>query len=372
MFLVQLSLVATVILILLWRLPGPYRLQVVVWAAVNTLVFLKYGEIGQLDFYSNDQRHYYNITKSFTTGEISADVDWWFSSARVPYTMPAALLSTAGMHTVLALKSTSLLFLLGLTHLAKAYLSPKARGWSLASIYLTSLGPIGVFFSTLAQRETTMMFFTTVVFTAKSLPIRVLSLIALAFLRPHLCAAVLIAWVLLQLIKEARRIRTLDSPTFSVMALTVGSIIGYLAYSIGSQLQTGNPGLFGHRFGIGPLSRIASNFVGLQFLTANETSIQLSISELLLGRLLFPETIAIPTLFTVGFLLSKKMSFTSLWPMLSFAVYVGIVTNTDFNSFRQNVPLMPVMGFCVMNALQRWRALRISDDKARTLVETSD
>jgi len=32
----------------------------------------------------------------------------------------------------------------------------------------------------------------------------------------------------------------------------------------------------------------------------------------------------------------------------SFSIYVGLVTNTDFNSFRQNIPFMPVMGLVIL------------------------
>jgi hypothetical protein len=31
-------------------------------------------------------------------------------------------------------------------------------------------------------------------------------------------------------------------------------------------------------------------------------------------------------------------------------MYVGLVTNTEFNSFRQNIPFMAVMGIVILNA----------------------
>ena len=108
----------------------------------------------------------------------------------------------------------------------------------------------------------------------------------------------------------------------------------------------------------------------MQFLTAYDTTIELTVVQLLLGRLFFSETILIPLAFTLLVLTSRDASPVMRWTLWSFVIYVGLVTNTDFNSFRQNVPLMPVMGFCVVNALQQWRELRVSEDKARTLVET--
>jgi len=38
--------------------------------------------------------------------------------------------------------------------------------------------------------------------------------------------------------------------------------------------------------------------------------------------------------------------------MWSFGIYVGIVANTDFNSFRQNVRFMPAMGLVALLAWQ--------------------
>ena len=36
--------------------------------------------------------------------------------------------------------------------------------------------------------------------------------------------------------------------------------------------------------------------------------------------------------------------------LASLAMYIGLVTNTDFNSFRQNIPFMAVMGIVILNA----------------------
>jgi hypothetical protein len=46
--------------------------------------------------------------------------------------------------------------------------------------------------------------------------------------------------------------------------------------------------------------------------------------------------------------------------LLAFAVYVSIVTNTDFNSFRQNIPLMPLMGMVLLDFLKDRKMQRSS------------
>ncbi|MFZ9623053.1 MAG: hypothetical protein ACO3B6_05430, partial [Ilumatobacteraceae bacterium] len=39
--------------------------------------------------------------------------------------------------------------------------------------------------------------------------------------------------------------------------------------------------------------------------------------------------------------------------LVAFSIYVGLVTNTDFNSFRQNIPFMAVMGLVILHHTQR-------------------
>lgn len=369
MYVVQLLIVGLGILALVWRLNFVFRLQVLGWVLLNFVIFLRYGQSGQLEFYSNDQRHFFAVVESFLSGAVSADIDWWISSARIPFTLPAVLLASAGLDTALALKTTSLLFLLGLTQLVLQHARIRSLTGFATLVFMTGIAFSGTFFSSLAQRETSMMFFTFLVFLGKSPALRGTSVLMLVLLRPHLAVAIGLGWLCTVLVQQSSRRRNW-SPGRAATAIASGSVVGYLLFAMGFQFQTGISGVFGHQFGLRPVLRIASNYVGLQFLTAYDTTIEFTLVQLLLGRLVFSETILIPLAFTLLVLTSRDASPIMRWTLWSFAIYVGLVTNTDFNSFRQNVPLMPVMGFCVVNALQRWRALRVSDDKAKTLVET--
>ncbi|MFZ9772053.1 MAG: hypothetical protein ACO3D1_07800, partial [Ilumatobacteraceae bacterium] len=107
----------------------------------------------------------------------------------------------------------------------------------------------------------------------------------------------------------------------------------------------------------------ASNFVGLQFLTVRESTVEFSITSLLLLRLLLSETLLIPVFFTVTVLMNRRHALLMQSVMWSFGIYVGIVTNTDFNSFRQNIPFMPVMGLVVLLA---WKEHRESRSEIQT------
>jgi len=44
-----------------------------------------------------------------------------------------------------------------------------------------------------------------------------------------------------------------------------------------------------------------------------------------------------------------------LWVLASFVIYLGVITGTDFTSFRQTLPFMPTMGLLVV---QGWLELR--------------
>jgi hypothetical protein len=369
LYVLQLLLVAAGVSALVWRTNIVCRLQVCGWILLNYVIALRYGLIGQLEFYSNDQLHFVNVVETLLAGTVSADVDWWISSARVPFTIPAFILASAGIDVALALKTTSLLFLLGTTHLIVRHARIQSlSGFALLS-FMTGLAFSGSFFSSLAQRETSMMFFAVLLFVGKSPAVRGASLLMLLLLRPHLAVAIAIGWICAVLSQRDFRKRSW-SPGRAVTAIASGAVIGYVLFGVGFQYQTGISGIFGHQFGIRPVLRIASNFMGLQFLTAYDTTIELSVSQLLLGRLIFAETILIPVAFTLHVLTSRGTSQLTRWTLWSFAIYVGLVTNTDFNSFRQNIPLIPVMGLCVMEVLKHKTDSRRSTAEFRTLAET--
>jgi hypothetical protein len=198
-----------------------------------------------------------------------------------------------------------------------------------------------------------MMFFAAVVFANSSLSGRLMALSMLTLLRPHLAVAILIGYLIVFVLRRNNARNCKWSPIHAVYTMVLGPVIGYALFSLGFQYQTGIANVFGHSFGLRPVARIASNFVGLQFLTSYPESLELSLSNLLLARLIFPETILIPVLLTTVALSTRRLDQLGQWTLWSFAIYVGLVTNTEFNSFRQNVPLMPIMGFVVFQYVQQ-------------------
>lgn len=357
LYLIQLLLLVGLGLIVLRNHHLFLRLQVLVWGLLNLLIVVRYGLSGQLNFYSNDQRYYVSVVESIVSDGFTLDVDWWLTASRFPYTIPGVLLAFIGIDPALALKTVSLIFLVAATKLIFTVANVVSVRQAFTSAYVSAVGTIGIFFSTLALRETAMMYLVLMAVVGKNPSTRLFSLVLLLLLRSHLAVALLIGFVLVSLWRFLNRQGTW-SPLRAVGAITGGSLAGYALFAIGFQYQTGVSSIFGHQFGLRPVARIVSNYVGLQFLTAYEESIEFSVSELLVSRLLFSETVFIPLAFFAVVIFSKQLTASVQWTLLTFAIYVGLVTNTEFNSFRQNVPLMPLMGLAVYTALQRrYRAL---------------
>lgn len=337
-----------------WRESVWLRLQILAWSIGVVVLALRFGVAEQLNFYSNDQHIYAAVVENLSAQQFSLDVDWWLGSAKVPYTLPAAVLSYAGIHPSLALKAISLISLLVLTRHVIQIHQQSGLKEGFRSLFLSACGVIGVFYSVLALRETMMMLFVTRFVTTKSPSTRTLTILLLYLLRPHLAAALLLASAITPLMRWWRRGRSTNG--LSVLGLMIlGVVLGDALYSVGvAGSATGIWQNSGHMWGIDIASRIASNYFGLQFLTARSETVEFSIRSLLILRVFFSETMIIPTLFTVVLLVRPHLATSqSRFVLLSFSIYLGLVTNTDFNSFRQNIPFMAVMGLVTLHHLKK-------------------
>jgi hypothetical protein len=168
----------------------------------------------------------------------------------------------------------------------------------IAVLYLTGCGLIGTFFSLVALRETMMMYFVYCYATNRRLSSKIVFLALIFLLRSHLAAALLVAEVALAAwtwLTRGRRIGFAEAPILIVGGVTLGYLMfswrfnGIQGYDIFRRLQTP----FNSNFGITETVQTASNFAGLQFLTAAEAFVRLSVSELLLLRLVFSDTVMI-------------------------------------------------------------------------------
>jgi len=369
MYISQSILIAGVLYVLVRRQPVVLRLQVIAWAIGVIGIWWRYGD-GQLGFYSNDQIHYASVVRILVSETWPRTVSWWLEFSKIPYPMAALPLSLVGIHATLALKTVSLLCLLALSSELLQRVSDSRPSAQLRVIYLTGCGLIGSFFSLLALRETMMMFFVYRFATDRSLAGRLFSLVVLFLLRSHLAAAIVLAELTLLLwnwLSERKRLGYFEVPALIVAGTTIGTMLfSWRIASVNkldvlSRLKTP----FSGDFGIVETLRVASNYAGLQFLTAHEAYVKLSIADLLLVRVVFSDTILIPLGFTITCLfLGPWLRERHKFALLAFSIYISIVTNTDFNSFRQNIPFMSLMGVVVLEALSdRARARTIDRDR---------
>lgn len=350
LYIAQVVLIGCGALLLLARSSLILQLQVVIWMIGVTVLVLRFGSTEQLNFYSNDQRYYVDIVSQIALLDINLDLDWWLSYSKVPYTLPAGIFAAMGIAPSLALKTISLLCLLLLTRLVLDTFRPQTARATFLTVFFTACGGIGLFYSILALRETMMMLFATYFFVSKVPTTRVIALALLLLLRPHLAAALLVGALFVQVWESLRNHRR--ESTLSVAVLAVMSVVGgYFLYMFGLWWQFRLVGVVGHQWGIAAATRAASNFVGLQFLTARSETVEFSLASLLALRILLPETILIPLGFMLVLLLRPAATTTiGRTALVSLAMYIGLVTNTEFNSFRQNIPFMAVMGIMILHA----------------------
>jgi hypothetical protein len=381
LYLIQTLAIAGALLLLVRREARLLQLQVLVWAVGVIGIMWRYEPVAQLGFYSNDQIQYAAIVRILTTwnwadGE-SSSLFWWTEFSKIPYPAAAAPLAFAGIHFALALKTISLLCLLALSReLLERYRAESLKS-QIVVLYLTGCGLIGTFFSLVALRETMMMLFVYRYATDRKIRSKMIFLALIFLLRSHLAAALLVAEIALATwtwLTRERRVGFAEAPVLIIGGVTLGYLMfswrfnGIQGYDIFRRLQTP----FNGNFGITETVQTASNFAGLQFLTAAEAFVRLSVSELLLLRLVFSDTVLIPLGFTIVCLIvNHRLSNRHKFTLLAFTIYVSIVTNTDFNSFRQNIPLMPLMGMVMLDYLQE-RRLRKSVEQTHGLDEADE
>jgi hypothetical protein len=358
---VQALVITGVLLGLCWRESILLRLQILLWGAGVIALAVRLGLTEHLNFYSNDQRFYTSVVNELSTQQFSSDVDWWLNSAKIPYTIPASILAVIGVDPTLALKTISLSCLLLLTRHVLTQLEPRQLTRAVASLFITACGGIGMLYSLLALRETMMMLLVTRFVTTPSPAKRALMILLIFLLRPHLAAALLVAAIIVMLWNQLQLCR--DSTGLGYLGIIVtSSLFGNLLFSYGSWTQGAGFETTQGRWSISTATRIASNFVGLQFLTANSETIEFSVGALLLLRILFSETIVIPALFTGVVLVRPYLATTNTRLVLvAFSTYVGLATNTDFNSFRQNIPFMAVMGLVILHHTRRSRSSKYAE-----------
>ena len=364
LYILQTLIIGAGMFVLFRTHPRVVHFQILLWTIGVTGIAWRFGLVEQLNFYSNDQRYYQEVVERLLAEQSLVSDTYSVESSKLPFTGSALVLVSSGIHPALALKTISLVSFLVLTSDLLRRNEERRTGNDLRLLFFTGCGGIGMFFSVLALRETMMMLFAYRYATRTSAVSRIVSLAILYLLRPHLAVALAVGQMLAtswSWLSQGKRIGQLWTVLLVVLSLTIGSAL----YLLQSYLRSGGSDLLQGVLGISRATRVASNLVGLQFLTVPEGTVHLSRTTLLALRLVFSETVLIPLGFTVVCLVfAQKITVQSQSTLCAFAIYVSIATKTDFNSFRQNIPFMPLMGIAIIDMI-RMRQLERSDPRLR-------
>lgn len=169
-YLLQLLILSAVLLTLARNQSGIIRFQILAWAIGVAFLAVAFGIDGQNNFYSNDQQIFTEIVTSLRTQNFRSSMGgwggWadegllaWMINGRLPFTIPAAIISTAGIEPGLALRTVSVICLLELSRRVLRHTSVQTNFGQLlvltiASTYNCSLWRYRhVFFSTCTARN---------------------------------------------------------------------------------------------------------------------------------------------------------------------------------------------------------------------------
>lgn len=350
LYMLQVSLIAGVTYFFFRDKSLLLRLQILAWLVGVLAIAWRFGLTEQLSFYSNDQDYYTNIVESWTMHGIPWDLDEL--GRKPPYTVPALPLAVMGVHPTLALKTISLVCLLVLTRSVLDANCSRTHKDQIITLWLTACGIVGTFFlrAGLARNND----------DALRLPIRDLTVAGNSWCLsdcPLSLATPLGSSSVrsgsrdggMALVRGRLNLGTAETPSL----IAIGVILGTTLFTWGVGGTSGIRTPFSGGWGIEQAVRVASNFVGLQFLTVPEETVNYSLTRLLLLRLVLNETIVIPVAFTVLCLfLYRQLNDRARFTLLAFTIYSSVVIGTDFNSFRQNIPFMPLMGLAVLGVIR--------------------
>ena len=316
---------------------------VAAWLIGVCAIYFKYGH-NQANFYSNDQNvHLENI-------RIYIENDGFNFRSIIPLryliTYPTYLLSKIGFDEILVLKTIQIVSLIGIYIKSKKILSSKGlslRFWHFAFI----ASPLMIFFSFLALRDLTLALFAISYVFERRIQRRAFIVVLVFLLKPHLAIALLFGTFALALF---RVVRTKLDYYVAFLFLCFSYFLGAVSYSIGTYFKDGfYPGFPNELFSQAKISQLTLNFSGLQFFSfINDPtfpSVTTPTHFLLLARVALFDTFLIPLSFIfISVFLLRRLRNESFLVINSFVFYLGLVSQTDFNSTRQNIPFLAAMG----------------------------
>ena len=327
-----------------------------IWLIGVVIIYAKYQK-DQIYFYSNDQLSHFRIIDYYLPQEgLSLE---GIIGLRYLLTVPIYFVSLTGFDAMLAIKFIQLSALLAIYSSGKRYLEAlnlRIKFWCVPLV----AGPLLLFMSLLSLRDVILAYFALVFVTSAPLQYRILGLSGAFLLRPHLGVALAFGFVISHFYWRWRpKLHTLSISIITLLSYVLGTI----AYWIGAVIQQGanfdTPNTVFTQF---KFSQLGANFLGLQFLALNNPDDQLvaaSTFTLLLSRLVFFETILIPVLFVAAvFRHPQYLTIQKMLTVQAFLFFYGVVSQTTWNSTRQNIPFLACMGLLAVADIEHFRKIK--------------
>lgn len=327
-----------------------------IWLVGVIAIYARYRE-GQVLFYSNDQDFHKLVIDYYIPVEgIHFNA---FFGLRYVLTIPVYLVSLLGFNAMLLLKFIQLVFLLLTYRQARMFLlqdNIAVRFWHITCI----AGPITIFMSLLSLRDLILTYCAVAFMANRSFGYRVFALGLALCLRPHLAVALAFGIFAAEIFSRIQKTKPI---VYVLLFSVVSYAFGCLAFPIGAVIQhnamfEGPSAVFSQL----KFSRLAINFVGLQFLALDDENgliVARSTFSLLLSRIVFFDTILIPILFLksaisrIGYLTKEK-----ILVLMSFLFFYGVVSQTTWNSTRQNLPFLACMGLLAVADIEHFRKIK--------------
>ena len=325
------------------------------WVVAVIGIYARY-KTDQIYFYSNDQEYhlllmrYYIPVEGLTFG-LKELINW-----RYPVILPAYFLSKVGFDPILANKFIHFLYLIATYKSGQRFLAQhkiRPQWWHVALF----CGPLLIFMSALALRDLAIAFFVMSFFLERNPTFRVLGLIGILLLRPHLAVAVVVGSLISILFKNLKTKYFIPGIVlFTVITYTLGSFMYFVGATIKDKIPLRAPTEVFTQF---KFTRFAANFFGLQFLTLDDTVVAASVPALFLSRLVFFDTLLTPLIFLIVlFTPIAKWNQLRASVFFTFVFFYGLVSQTDWNSSRQNMPFFVMMGLVAIVGIESRKASR--------------
>jgi hypothetical protein len=326
------------------------------WLIGVIVIYARYKD-DQVLFYSNDQLFHFRIINYYLPQEgLSFE---GIIGLRYLLTVPVYLVSLLGFNAMLVIKLLQLVSLLEIYQTSKRYLVRShiaVKPWHI----ILFAGPIMIFMSLLALRDLLLALFVIKFVFETSPKQKTLGLLFAFLLRPHLGVALIVGALIAHFyLRMKPRFQLLNLCMISLCTYVFGSI----TYWFGSFVQAGTQiKLPENLFTQLKFTRLLANFFGLQFLTlrgGDDTVVALPNIALLAARLIFLDSFLIPMLFIYAlFAHIKFLSYQKASIFLSFVFFYGVVSQTSYNSTRQNIPFLACMGLLAVADIEHFRKIK--------------